>query len=80
MTETAVGASVCASGSHVWNGNIGSFTAKAMKMKPKIIQSGSRPEPMVLCCRRTISNVCTGSALNPMTRKPTSMNAEPAMV
>ena len=27
-TEPAVGASVCASGSHVWNGNSGTFTAK----------------------------------------------------
>src|SRR4051795_2585942 len=27
-TEPAVGASVCASGSHVWNGTIGTFTAK----------------------------------------------------
>ena len=29
MTEPAVGASVCASGSHVWNGNIGTLTANA---------------------------------------------------
>src|SRR5438552_2022319 len=31
ITEPAVGASVCASGSHVWNGNIGTFTAKPRK-------------------------------------------------
>src|SRR5271154_2441400 len=31
MTEPAVGASVCASGSHVWNGNIGTLMAKAKK-------------------------------------------------
>src|SRR5689334_22792108 len=31
MTEPAVGASVCASGSQVWNGNIGTFTAKPTK-------------------------------------------------
>ena len=30
-TEPAVGASVCASGSQVWNGNIGTFTAKPRK-------------------------------------------------
>src|ERR1041385_1606152 len=30
-TDPAVGASVCASGSHVWNGNIGTFTAKPRK-------------------------------------------------
>ena len=29
ITDPAVGASVCASGSQVWSGNIGTFTAKA---------------------------------------------------
>ena len=29
MTEPAVGASTCASGSHVWNGNIGTLIANA---------------------------------------------------
>src|SRR5436305_14712759 len=29
MTEPAVGASTCASGSQVWNGNIGTLTANA---------------------------------------------------
>src|SRR5215831_4513108 len=31
MTDPAVGASVCASGSQVWKGNIGTFTAKPTK-------------------------------------------------
>ena len=31
MTEPAVGASVCASGSQVWNGNIGTLTANPRK-------------------------------------------------
>ena len=31
ITEPAVGASVCASGSQVWKGNIGTFTAKPTK-------------------------------------------------
>src|SRR5229473_8301248 len=31
MTEPAVGASVCASGSQVWKGNMGTFTAKPTK-------------------------------------------------
>src|SRR5437762_5128180 len=31
MTEPAVGASVCASGSHVWNGNIGTLIANPRK-------------------------------------------------
>src|SRR3984893_7923857 len=34
-TDPAVGASVCASGSHVWNGNIGTFTAKPTKKAQK---------------------------------------------
>src|SRR3954468_21806662 len=34
ITEPAVGASTCASGSHVWNGNIGTFTANARKNAP----------------------------------------------
>src|SRR5215470_17221410 len=35
ITEPAVGASVCASGSQVWNGNIGTFTAKPTKKAQK---------------------------------------------
>src|SRR5690242_17934788 len=31
ITDPAVGASVCASGSQVWNGNIGTFTANPTK-------------------------------------------------
>src|ERR1700681_3048074 len=31
MTDPAVGASVCASGSHVWKGNIGNLIANAKK-------------------------------------------------
>ena len=33
-TEPIVGASVCASGSHVWNGHIGTFTAKPSAIAP----------------------------------------------
>src|SRR5437868_1127463 len=35
ITEPAVGASVCASGSHVWNGNMGTLTAKPTKNAQK---------------------------------------------
>src|SRR5215469_12506498 len=35
ITEPAVGASVCASGSQVWNGNIGTLMAKAKKNPQK---------------------------------------------
>ena len=36
-TEPIVGASVCASGSHVWNGHIGTFTAKPSAIAPNTI-------------------------------------------
>src|SRR5438128_4401235 len=36
ITEPAVGASVCASGSQVWNGNIGTLIAKPRKKVRKI--------------------------------------------
>ena len=36
ITEPAVGASVCASGSQVWNGNIGTLMAKPRKSARKI--------------------------------------------
>src|SRR5260370_41689608 len=35
ITEPAVGASVCASGSHVWNGNMGTLMAKPKKKPEK---------------------------------------------
>ena len=35
ITEPAVGASTCASGSQVWNGNIGTLIAKPMKKAQK---------------------------------------------
>ncbi len=35
MTEPAVGASTCASGSHVWNGNIGTLIANPRKKAQK---------------------------------------------
>ena len=36
ITEPCVGAWVWASGNQVWNGNIGTFTAKPMDMPAKI--------------------------------------------
>src|SRR5690242_6042807 len=57
ITEPAVGASVCASGSQVWNGNIGTFTAKPTKKAQKThhcIVSES-----VACIRSAISNEYT---------------------
>jgi hypothetical protein len=44
-TEPAVGASTCASGSHVWNGNMGTFTAKPRKKA----QNTHHPMPADRC-------------------------------
>src|SRR5437773_7449044 len=46
MTDPAVGASVCASGSQVWNGNIGTLIAKPKKnaKKSQIWSSAGMPE------------------------------------
>ena len=53
MTEPAVGASVCASGSQVWNGNIGTLIAKARKNARKAaIWSPSVKPPVAANSRR----------------------------
>jgi len=39
ITEPAVGASTCASGSHVWKGNIGTLMAKPIKKAQKTHRS-----------------------------------------
>ncbi len=51
-TEPAVGASVCASGSHVWSGNSGTLTANATKNARKsqrAVLAGSDPATSVSC-------------------------------
>src|SRR5690242_16720473 len=46
ITEPAVGASVCASGSHVWNGNMGTLIANARKnaRNAPTWSAGAKPE------------------------------------
>ena len=44
-TEPAVGASVCASGSQVWNGNSGTFTANATQNA----RNSARDTPVEMC-------------------------------
>src|SRR5688572_6896787 len=53
ITEPAVGASTCASGSQVWNGNIGTLIAKPTKKARKIQNwsSGGIEAPMSWNCR-----------------------------
>jgi len=55
MTEPAVGAATCASGSHVWNGNSGTLMAKASPKarKSQNCRLGSNP----ICCNASRSNV-----------------------
>src|ERR1035437_1164366 len=57
MTEPAVGASTCASGSQVWNGNIGTLIAKPMKnaQKSQSWRSGGIEE--AIAWKWTMSNV-----------------------
>src|SRR5208282_3940940 len=70
MTEPAVGASVCASGSQVWNGNIGTLMANAKK-KPQKSQVFNDSVKMLeysgFCTAARsigISKVCTPVALS----------------
>ncbi len=79
-TEPCVGASVWASGSQVWNGNIGTFTAK-----PR-----ARPAKIRFCVPREIPISCTFTMSSAMSkvrpplknraRKPRIMKAEPNIV
>jgi hypothetical protein len=73
-TEPTVGASVCASGSHVWNGHMGTLMANPRNspMNAMFWKVGSKPA----CCRAMMSNVC-GSARKYMARKARSMNTLP---
>ncbi len=43
MTEIGVGASTCASGNQVWNGNIGILMANPMKRPMKATFAKSKP-------------------------------------
>src|SRR5215469_1624331 len=89
ITEPAVGASVCASGSQVWNGNIGTLMAKAKKNPQKshaFRDSEKTVEYCVFCTAARsvgISNVCTPvafAALKYNARMASSMRTEPASV
>src|SRR5260370_21049687 len=67
MTEPAVGASVCASGSQVWNGNMGTLMANAKK-KPQKSHTFRGSEK---CCAAA-SRVVTSKVLVP----PSATGAE----
>ena len=79
-----MGASVWASGSHVWNGNNGVLTANAMAKPRNSQRAGGRGHPAALGdvwmkSKLTVPSVaCPGDDASP--RSTTSMNAEPSIV
>src|SRR5262245_17656063 len=84
-TEPIVGASVCASGSHVWNGHIGTFTANPRAIAPNTTSWRSCEYPPLApkAVRVTRSNVCCPATWGPLkyrARNPSSMNTEPNSV
>uniref|UniRef100_A0A6J7PW42 Unannotated protein n=1 Tax=freshwater metagenome TaxID=449393 RepID=A0A6J7PW42_9ZZZZ len=85
MTEPCVGAWVWASGSQVWNGNIGTFTANpsAIPAKIRFIVVEVSPPSAYFCCTRSASSVMENvvpPVLKNRARNATSMNAEPNIV
>ena len=87
MTEPAVGASTCASGSQVWNGNIGTLIAKARKnaRKAKTWRLPAKPLVVAKSRRVTKSKAPTHEPvapwkLNAVARIATSIRSEPTSV
>src|SRR5258708_21891523 len=79
ITEPAVGASVCASGSQVWNGNIGTLIANAKK------NAQNRSTCVLVSnCKADSSNVGMSNVIAPDLKYnaniPSSMITEPTNV
>ena len=79
ITEPCVGAWVWASGSHVWNGNIGTFTAKPTNIPAKIQICTVRPMVGPWSARNWNVKLSPPVWAN-RARKATSINAEPNIV
>ena len=84
-TEPIVGASVWASGSHVWNGHIGTLTAKPRPTAANTIswKPFEKPPEAPNSCRAMMSNVCTPppmSELKNIAMNPSSMKTDPNSV
>ena len=75
ITLTAVGASVCASGSQVWSGKIGSLTANAMKSSVKRTPMGIIGAAAAIPAGSSVMSKVP--VMKKRARMPTSMNAEP---
>ena len=79
ITEPTVGAWVWASGSQVWNGNIGTLTAKPTNMPAKIQICTVRPS-VGPCSSRYWNEKLSAPVWANRARKATSINAEPNIV
>ncbi len=81
MTEPCVGAWVWASGSQVWNGNIGTLMPKPMNMPPKISTcvESAMSRAATPSARPIIENVSPPATKN-SARKLTIISAEPNRV
>src|SRR4051812_18495902 len=82
-TEPAGGASTRASGSHVWNGNIGTFTANAMKNATKIqnVAAGESASCATAAWYEKFGTPVYGlPSLKPMYRMATSISIDPTIV
>ena len=83
ITEPAVGACVWASGSHVWSGKIGTFTAKAManaKNSQRAVVTGNSARSAMTVRSNVSSPTPCSRARKAVAMTPTSMNAEPSIV
>ncbi len=65
ITLTSVGASVCASGSQVWNGNIGILMAKAMKISRKVSSCQLQPKIGPMPVRKCVEKNCMLAVVPP---------------
>ena len=79
MTEPTVGAWVWASGSHVWNGNIGTLTAKPMN-SPAKIHSCVECTMVLECSARYAIEKLSAPVWKNSARNASNMSAEPNSV
>ena len=74
---------MCASGSHVWNGNIGTLMAKPRNMPPKISSAVVRVRLLLCAIRYSMENPLGDdcpSVLKNRAMNASSMKAEPNRV
>ena len=82
-TDPTVGAAVCASGSQVWKGHIGTLTANPRNIAPNTSQAKVPSKRKPLAINSGMSKVGLSPPapdLKYSARKPRSMNAEPNRV